>query len=204
MYCNNSHRLLTALQLCLLLVVFPVLAVGTADLRAGESAFDLFVQTKVIEGLSIGVTDQAGFTNTAIDKRLYWTVFNAGTNFVPTRLPILPGDAYQIDMFDAEGNAVPKSELGKKVGTKFLDFEASSLKQDAQTQLVYPRNRKDHFLQFYLFRPSDLFMVEKPGTYTLRMRFQLFIFAGTPGHLTPRLIRFPPLDCRLVKSESAR
>jgi hypothetical protein len=165
------------------------------------------IKTKVIHGFCIGL---AGWNsdfytnNTSSDDSLIflpWTTNKPAWIVVPTE----PEYAYQVELFDTNGVAMPKTDLGKKAGTKFFDFDSTAYEKGITIKHLHAQKIGEVTDSPFLFRPSDLFKVEKPGNYTLRIRFQILAFPRTgPNHgdYTNDLIRFPPLDYPLVKSEA--
>jgi hypothetical protein len=174
-----------------------------------------FVETKVVDGFFIGVTDEDGFTNTTPDRRLcftIWAVTNATTHVV---FPTQPEYAYQVDLFDNNGVAISKTELGKKAGTKFLDFGPNSFvlrstgpdsqKHGIKAQMTIATEKTLPYEMFNMFRPSDFFDIKKSGNYTLQIRFQIIAFPRTGpnrGDHTSDLIRFPVLNYSFIKLKS--
>ena len=137
--------------------------------------------------------------NTPLDGELYFAVWTTGGRervFVPAK----PEYAYQIELLDTNGVAIPKTERGKNIGNKFFDVDANAskngilihhLRADKKGQLV------EMPILFYPNHVSDFFMVEKPGNYKLLIKFQILAF-NTKKQAT-ELIRFPPLEYPLVK-----
>jgi hypothetical protein len=127
-------------------------------------------------------------------------------------VPTKPEYAYQIELFDTNGVAVPKTAAGKKMGTKFLDFDQKSAvirstagpEPNAMRTMVMEIVGGERSPSPFTLRPSDLFEITKPGNYTLRMRFQIVAFpSGGLNHgYTNSLISFPPLDYPLVKPDT--
>lgn len=166
---------------------------------------NFYMETKIVDGFSIGVTDYYGLTNTPTDRKLCFTVWTTNRFWATNRLisvifPTQPEYAYQVEMFDTNGIAVPRTELGKQVGSKFLDYNPTSSKHiNIERMLV---DRKDHgSTLFVLFCPTDFFKITKPGSYTLRIRFQILAFPDTGpnrGDYTNVLVRFPPLNYPLT------
>ena len=70
------------LALCILAVAALLCA------TAAEVLPDTFLETKIIDGFSIGVSDHRGFTNATPEAWLSWTVLTTATNPVPVR-PIM-------------------------------------------------------------------------------------------------------------------
>jgi hypothetical protein len=111
-----------------------------------------------------------------------------------------------VELFDEHGTIVPKTRAGEKVGAKFLEFNADGFvlpgtgpgkrhgikaRRSFVDRKVYPYEMRA------IFAPADLFKIDEPGNYTLRMRFQIVALPGSRG--TNRLIRFPPLNYPLFK-----
>jgi hypothetical protein len=209
---ENVKNLATAKLKAVCGVCLAVFALFVTNASASESnqkpdpmnAMDIErIETKVVDGFLIGVTGSYLTTNTSPDELLVfvpWTT-NGSAWFV---VPVEPEYAYQVELLDTNGVAVPKTELGKKVGTKFLDFEAS--KNEVKIKRLRADKKGKAVAMPILFRPSDLFQIDKPGIYTLRIRFQILTFPRTGPNrrdYTNDLIRFPPLDYPLVKTANS-
>jgi len=176
------------------------------------SCADEGVETKIVDGFFMGVSDLYGYTNTSPDRDLAFSIWTTNkiwaTNNTRVTFPTKPEFAWQVELFDTNGVAVPKTAAGKNAGTKFLDF---GLKTAVVRSTLGPEPNAQHWVAMeksmsrgglLLFRPSDFFKIEKPGKYTLRIRFQILTFprtGPTSGDYTNNLIRFPPLDYTLVK-----
>lgn len=194
------------------------------NLKADQDHSNIdFVETKIVDGFLIGVTDEFGQTNSNPDRRLCFSIWTTNevtpTQRVRVIFPNQPENAYQVELFDTNGIPVPKTETGKKVGTKFFDFNTISFLiratgpggysgpggesgVKAQGAGVTKRAWEPRGQMLLIFRPSDLFDIEKPGRYTLRIRFQIIVFprTGPQGtHYKTELIRFPPLDYPLMQ-----
>jgi hypothetical protein len=182
--------------------IFIYFMVGVVLVARGEEAYrkTAFVETKVIDSFSIGVRDQNGFTNSAPDQYLSFAIWCTNG---PARLAIPPQPeyAYTVELFDTNGIAVTKTEMGKNIGKKFHDFDESALK--THVKINAEAVKKSELAAWWLmFRPSDMFEVAKPGNYTLHIRFQILAHVRTGpnrGDYVKRLIRFPALDYPLVQ-----
>jgi hypothetical protein len=173
-----------------------------------------FVETKVVDGYFIGVTDELGSTNTPINRRLCFSIWTTNrmwvTNDYSVVFPTQPESAFQLELLDTNGVIVPKTEAGKKVGTRFQDFNAGSFvlkatgpgpRNGIKSQKTLVAEKVWPYEILILFRPSDLFRIERHGSYTLRIRFQIVALAGAASPNTNnagQLIRFPPLDYPLM------
>jgi hypothetical protein len=197
------------------------IALCAVNLWADQTDYEpAFAETRLVDGFFIGVTDELGHTNTSSDLRLcfsIWTTDKIGTtNRLNVVFPANPENAYQVELFDANGVAIPKTEMGKKVGTKFLDFGPDSFvlhatgpdeRHGVKAQLagVTEKAWNPYGQMFIMFRPSDLFDIKDPGNYMLQIRFQILTFPRSDldqkGY-TNRLIRFPPLVYPLVQLAS--
>ena len=166
-------------------------------LGAQEPARSNFVTTEAINRLRVGLTDHNGNTNASAGSVLAWTVFGPGKKPTLVGLPPQPEFAFQVELFDEKGNAVPKTGLGLRTGRRFSELSAQS--EGVHMQLIKATSEAEQLTQVLLFRPSDLFTITAPGRYTLRIRFQIVAFFGNPGNTTRKLIRFAPLDYNLFE-----
>jgi hypothetical protein len=156
-----------------------------------------FIQTKVVDGVFAAITDDLGSTNTPLDRQLCFCLRTVTNGLQRVAFPSEPEYAYQIELFDTNGIAQPKTALGKRAGTKFLDFDARAFDRAIKIQHTFARGKDKPPALLILFRPSDLFAIERPGRYTLRISLQvLSISKPSPDrrHAPPRLIRFPAID----------
>jgi len=160
------------------------------------------VESKMIDSFSMGVSDQDGHTNSAPDRYLCFAIW-CTNGPVRVAYPATPEYAYQVELFDSNGLPIPKTALGKKTGSKFWGFDENALKSIKIGRLMPPR-RSEPVPWLYMFRPADLFEIQEPGNYTLRIRFQIVAFPRTGpnrGDYKKELIRFPALDYPLVQSQ---
>jgi hypothetical protein len=96
---------------------------------------------------------------------------------MPTALEYI----YQLELLDTNGVALPKTELGKKIGENFSDLEPSfandkgfklAIERAVEEQgigarnLFFPYRPTDYHGQSP-YSPNDLFEIKKPGNYTL-------------------------------------
>jgi hypothetical protein len=162
------------------------------------------VQTETLNGFCLGLygRQSADFTNdTSVDDELVlvaWTT-NAPAWFL---IPAEPEYAYQVELFDANGVAVPRTETGKRVGRKFFNFGNAPSKEGIRTKQMRADKKGQPAAMPILFRPRDYFKIDKPGRYTLQIRFQILTFPENRLNRddnTNGLIRFPPLNYPLVK-----
>lgn len=170
----------------------------------------VFVDGTVTNGFFVGVTDDSGHTNSNLSSVLcfsIWTTNQIWTN-KPIRIvfPVQPEYAFQVDLVDTNGNVIQKTEAGKRVGSKFLEFNENSFfvpstgqstEGKIKSQRTIVMAKRPPFEIFRMFRPRDLFKVEKPGCYTLRIYFQIVAPLRTESTLntsTNILIRFSPID----------
>ena len=161
----------------------------------------LFFSTPVVEGFRIHVTDARGVTNTTPEQLLIWGVSTVLAKPPPVRLPPVDGYLCQVEMADAGGKAVARTAFGKAIGKNFhdLDKPSRSIVLRSKLSLGTPTNLDEYPHLFNLFRAKDVFKIEKPGAYTLRLRFQILVFSGPRGQMKPHAVRFPPLDVPLVE-----
>jgi hypothetical protein len=180
---------------------------------APAQGFEL-LKTKAVDGFYIGVFSSNFTTNeTPTDNKLNFCIWRTTTNnqatvYLPTALEYI----YQLELIDTNGVALTKTELGKKVGVKYMDLEPTfanekGFKLAIQHVMDEPgvgaRNLFFPFRPGYggrpFYSPNDLFESKQPGNYTLRIRFQLIVASSTNVYKTAHIVRFPPLDYPLVK-----
>lgn len=172
------------------------------------------LETKVVDGFFIGLAGRAigasdySTNSTSPDDELFyvpWTTSDPAWVVVPAE----PEYAYQVELLDTNGVAVPKTELGKRFGTKFFDFNTTPSKKGIAIRPLRA-NKKGKPVPtpclFYPHHTSDLFKIDKPGHYTLRIRFQILTFPRTGPNrrdYTNDLIRFPPMAYPLFKAANS-
>ncbi len=184
------------------LKIFVCCVAGFALAARGEEKYreTAFVESKVVDSFSIGVRDEDGFTNSAPDRRLTFAIWSThGPAHVV--LPAQAESAYRVELFDSNGVTIAKTQLGKEVGIDFTDFGESALKKDLKVN-AEALKKSELASWMVIFRPADLFEIDKPGNYMLRIQFQIIAFPRTGpnrGDYAKRLIRFPPLDYPLVQ-----
>ena len=165
------------------------------------------VKTELVDGYCIGVTgsSDSSTNGTSLDEVLVflpWTTNAPDWIAVPAELEY----AYRVELVDTNGVKVPKTPAGDKIGSRFLEFgpgkdiplnhmkTASIGKIAGAPPLFSP------------YRTRDLFKIGAPGSYVLRITFQIMAFPRTGpyrGNHTNDLIRFPPLSYPiLVPSKS--
>lgn len=200
---------------CLIVVgaitsLFFVSGIGAKETNSEPASINIpAIQTKIIDGFCIGVSginSNGHWTtnNTSPDDSLIFLPWTSGGKALIT-VPAEPEYAYQVELFDSNGVAIHKTTLGKKFGTKFADFDANFYSKGIPIKHLSARKRETVTESPYLFRPSDLFQIDKPGRYTLQIRFQILTFPRTgPGRrdFTNDLIRFPPLNYPLVQTNA--
>jgi hypothetical protein len=187
------------------LVCSTVAALFAANTLEGESSRGAdsvgmrVTTTKEVDGFVIGVADSHSKNTTSPSDEL---IFLPWTTKRPVwiAVPAKPEYAYRVELLDTNGVAVPKTEAGKEAGSKFYEFGPRN--NEIEVKHLHAERIPDMTAAPLLFRPSDLFQIEKRGAYTLRIQFQILTFPQTGpkrGDYTNHLIRFPPLDYVLVK-----
>jgi hypothetical protein len=178
--------------------------VAAAWAAPGEEAYRKtpFVETKVVDSYSIGMSDQDGCTNSAPDRYLTFAIWSTNGP-IHIVFPTQPEYAYQVELFDTNGIAIQKTEMGKQVGKRFDDFDEFAMKKNIKVNAEAVKKNEPAPWSL-MFRPIDLFEIDKPGNYTLRIQFQILAFPRTGpnrGDYVKRIIRFPALDYPLVQQK---
>jgi hypothetical protein len=151
-----------------------------ARTTAQGQELELF-RTKAIDGVYIGVASSGFTTNeTPVDNALVFGVWRTTTNYHNTvYIPAEPEYAFRVELFDTNGVAMPKTELGRRVGTKFMDLDTTFSNAGPRLAIVRPADEPGYTGQYLFFpqksgygggpfySPSDLFEIKSPGRYTL-------------------------------------
>jgi hypothetical protein len=164
--------------------------------------------SKQIGGLQIRFPTTAPDGKWRSDQTLTYEVISTNREAIL----YIPSDSEylcQIDLFDRSGQTIDKTDLGKKVGSRFETIQISrqhprydrplfvflnSNKEEVNARQLRTINGGTSAPAF--FSPDELFKIEKPGEYKLRLRFQLF--EASTNSLS-ELIRFPPIELSVEK-----
>jgi hypothetical protein len=163
------------------------------------------VKSPVMGGFCVGVAGWPNTTNTTADDWLNFLPWTTNNNTVWIAVPAEPEYAYKIELLDTNGLSVSKTPRGKKAGGKFDDFDAHPSKHGIQVKRLTAHRMDGPTESPRLFRAADMFEIEKPGRYILRVQFQILVFPRTGagrGAYTNELIRFPPLEYPIIKPAS--
>ncbi len=130
------------------------------------------------------------------DERLAYQPFcNTGSIRLSQTEPIY---GTKIKMIGPDGKEVPKTSLGQSYGSKFDQLHSY---KDAHLGGIGASGPYQGMLSGLLARPSELFIVEKPGIYTLEVQMQMFRYSPTldPDEDYRNLIRFSPIKIKVEK-----
>lgn len=203
---GNVSSFLVVSIILLAIITFEVFADQTNQ-EFQELKIDA-IKTEIKDGFCIGLIGKTHFStnDTSISDSLAmfaWTTNRSAWITIPEKLEY----AYQVELLGTNGAAMPKTQLGKMIGTKFFEFDSRGSKNGIA--VVHLRARKigemaGAPLLFYPYRMEDLFRIDKPGRYTLQISFQILTFPRTGPNrsdYTNNLIRFSPLRYPLIKRE---
>lgn len=157
------------------------------------------VTTRVIDGFYVGLTGSNGTSasttnNIAVNDNLIYGIWRTSTNnHAIVYMPQAVEYAYRAELFDTNGVAAPKTKLGKRVGSNFLQLNATFSNRAARLRRTTAMDMPG-FGGKSLFRPTDLFEIKKPGRYTLQVSFQIVVRTGVGRDLTAHVVRYPPIE----------
>lgn len=130
------------------------------------------------------------------------------TNYNYEIFMLAPEYGYKLVATSAEGVAVRPTKLGARYGVKFdkvkvgdndaLDWTSDGTYNGGRPfwtvapQQVPALSRK-------LPPPDQLFVLEKPGKYTVSVTVQVILRPQTPGSTNRYIARFPPVNLEIVK-----
>ena len=168
-----------------------------------EEAGPPLVESSYVRGFKVLIMDDKLSANTTADQRLYFGVI---TTNIPTSIwvPEQSEYEYQVELLDSRGDPVPKTKAGSAAGANFFKLDASSLNNGVKLTQPAAQKRGDGLATFYLFKTKDLFIIEKDGDYTLRLRLQFMVHVGNATNNTFQIIRFPTLDCHIKSKQSQK
>ena len=162
--------------------------------------------TDLVAGLRLRVFVNGVEGKLAATETIAYELLNSQTNrsqfvFIPEN----PAYFCEIRLVDANGSIVPKTELGKKVGSLFdgLDLNPKYERQHGPFTVFLNTTNQIRTRQLRIenaamgpvfFRPIDLFDIRQSGEYTLRLRFQ---FLRSTTNAAVERMRFPPVELKL-------
>lgn len=175
-----------------------------ASSRAGIAAEEtmqqpIFIETGVVDGLYIGVANEKGSAQPTVDQNLFYMVWAVTNNGVTVYVPKQSEYAYQIDLVNKNGVLIHKTAEGMNVGTKFNDLNTSFSNENAKLQRISVDKKNQPAEQIHLFHIKDYFNINKVGTYSLHIRFQIIVRTGKGKDRTAHIVRFPVLNYSVVK-----
>jgi hypothetical protein len=153
------------------------------------------VKSPIIDGFCVGLGGWPRINDTTTDDWLVFLPWTTNNQTVLITVPAEPEYAYKIELLDTNGLSVPKTWRGSRAGSKFDDFDAHPSKHGIAIKHLGAHKMDGVTESPQLFRAADMFNIQKPGRYTLRVRFQILVFPRTGvgrGAYTNELIRFPP------------
>jgi hypothetical protein len=211
-----SAKIVNSIQCKLFLLIISAIPyaapVGCLDCQAQTNlqpkALNIqAVETEIRYGFYMGLLGIKKYStnNTSVDDEI--VVFTWTTNS-PTWAVSVPKEVEyfcKIELFDSDGKAVKKTAAGKKIGSKFLEFNEKHQGIIIKQRYVDRKNTQMSAPNlFYPYKPRDLFIIDKPGTYTLKVWLQLLAVINEPGQdqHKAKLIRFDPLSYPLVNTNN--
>lgn len=183
-----------------LIIWVTLIASSLAGIAAEETMQQpMFIETGVVDGLYIGVTNGKGSSHPTVDQNLYYMIWTVTNNGVTVYVPTQSEYAYQIDLVDAKGVLIPKTAEGMNAGTKFNDLNTSFSNENAKLQRISAYKKNQPVEPVHLFYIKEHFNINKPGTYILHVRFQIIVRTGKGQDRTAHIVRFPVLNYSVVK-----
>lgn len=103
-----------------------------------------------------------------------------------------------VKMIGPDGKEVPKTSLGQSYGSKFDQLHSY---KDAHLGGIGANGPYQGMFSGLLARPGELFIMEKPGIYTLELQMQMFRYTPSPdtNEWSQNLIRFSPIKIKVEK-----
>ena len=188
---------------------FLVHTLSATEPEAADPCYYLSIAPKsaIVDGYYVAVMNYNTAGHVLANKPLCYFVWTTGIKDVAwVSVPTSIEYAYDVNLFDTNGNSVPKTWLGKSVGTKFSDFKIGKgyFESKAKPQPIGALTTNNPPLGgIVIFSPSDYFNIKKPGDYTLKIRFQIVAPVIEPGTTNEifKVIRFPAMDFPITQPE---
>ncbi|MGB8368508.1 MAG: hypothetical protein ACLPYZ_04280 [Limisphaerales bacterium] len=104
----------------------------------------------------------------------------------------------KIKMLAPDGKEVAQTSLGQSFGSKFDQLHSY---KDAHLGAIGASGPYQGMLSGLLPSPKELFIMEKPGVYTLEIQMQMFRYTPSldTNEWSRNLIRFSPVKIRVEK-----
>lgn len=143
----------------------------------------------VVAGIKKVKDSLRGLDEPSSDELILFGVDVLTNRIIQVAFPRQVEELCEISLIDSKGRSVAKTRDGSKYGTRFLSFKNTS------SRVVRHRVEQNTGPAWDLFRVADVFRVSAPGTYKLRIRFQLLkVNDHTATNAATELLRFPRME----------
>jgi len=208
----------TSIILCSLVIILQNTALLAAEHNLPteyDNFREIIRKTDVIDDFYIVLINSINYKTNIVtpDQDIYYLIGTTRATNVIVRRPSNEEYTYEVNLYDRNNDAVPKTPLGKRVGTKFSNFNYSYSKifggrftsgSITRGAVAYRDIEIENMnIGHILFQVNDYFKVTKPGDYNLRIRFQVIAPVVEPGttNTTMKVIRFPAMDFPITQPE---
>jgi len=168
-----------------------------------RTSFAPLARTGTNNGLYICIDSEANVfsdaNRTALDfnDAILFKVLSAETQRVSIAIPRRGDYLCRVELLDAKGNQVPKSKIGSQMGSRWGQSgtygEAKPDRATAAPGAYEPSGSRR------LYKPSELFVTDKPGDYRLQLEFQVFHQVTSKTNSLMKLMHFGPVQIHVVK-----
>lgn len=178
-------------------------AAGITNSQASRQTW-YFAESGVVCGFRVVLGSEKGGPPARVDSPIVYAIL---TDSEEASVVYFPRNVeYFCDAKLYTTNRVPlaKTQVGRKWGSSF--DKVSRIYVDRKNRIVEAMALnggwwigKTTSINEPLFRPDELFEIKEPGLYHLRLRFQVFQRAKNGSTSSLSLIRFPDLECDVIK-----
>lgn len=160
-----------------------------------------FVSSAIVNDLVVSVGSPADRLTASVTDRLVF-IFNSKTNSLIDVFLLKQEYFCRVELFDSNNKPMQRTSKGRQLGARFhelKEFNEKAIQFTARGNWKMLPARPTTGSASDFPPASELFVIKKPGIYTMKLEFQVFtrIPGGTNRTLT--FIKFPPVNYQLTK-----
>lgn len=174
------------------------------DGRAGDHE-KYIVSVRATNGLTLGVDvidAKLGTNSTEVPVGL---VFKAPANINESELFMLKNEYIaRLELYDSNNHPVAKTKLGSEYGRKF-DKAQWGIKEYSNNPHGPTGAKNTWTWGEMLPKTAELFAVNEPGTYRLKLEAQVMVlYLDVAKKETRQIVRFPPVEIMVTRPASVK
>jgi hypothetical protein len=159
-------------------------------------------------GIAVKISWEYGGEHLSSSNQFYYGFFSTNETSPPLIFFPKGNCLFRLELVDDRGISVPPTELGRTFGSHFLELTRYSPEVIETTvggsnsgTPLFQRLKNDALTLKALPPPKQLFVIQKPGSYTLRCEFQVFEQVRVGTNFSYSLLRVPRTDVPVVEAK---